>query len=313
MKSSAVGALLGLIGGIGLAVVVSGLPPLRRPQLIDRLSPYLRDTAAPSRLLSEIDLHTPFPTLERIVWPVARRAAIRLERWLGATSSVRRRLIAAGREPSVEQFRVEQVIWGAAGLLAAVVVSVALIASGRAASPLALAGFCLAGAIGGVIARDAALSRAIGHRDALLLAEFPTIAELLALAVSAGEGPIGSLERATSSSRGELARELRRVLDDTRTGVPLTDALGRLSERTALPPIARFVDGMIIAIERGTPLADVLRAQAADARASAKRALLESGGRREIAMLLPVVFLILPVTVVFALFPGFYGFTFTTP
>jgi tight adherence protein C len=313
MNASAVGALLGLIGGIGLAILVSGLPPLRRPRLIDRLSPYLRDAAAPSRLLSETDGRTPFPTLERIVWPVARRAAVRLERWLGATSSVRRRLIAAGRETSVEQFRVEQVIWGAAGLLAAVAVSVGLMASGRVASPLVLAGFCPACAIGGVIARDAALSRAIRQREALLVAEFPTIAELLALAVSAGEGPIGSLERATNSSRGELARELRRVLDDTRTGVPLTDALGRMSERSALPPISRFVDGVIIAIERGTPLADVLRAQAADARASAKRALLESGGRREIAMLLPVVFLILPVTVVFALFPGFYGFTFTTP
>lgn len=313
MNASAVGALLGLIGGIGLAIVVSGLPTLRRPRLIDRLSPYLRDAAAPSRLLSDTDVHTPFPTLERIVWPMARRAAVRLERWLGRTSSVRRRLMAAGGEPSVEQFRVEQVIWGAAGLLMAVAASVALIASGRVASPLALAGFCLVCAIGGVVARDAALSRAIGQREALLLAEFPTIAELLALAVSAGEGPIGSLERATNSSGGELARELRRVLDDTRAGVPLTDALGRMSDRTVLPPISRFVDGVIIAIERGTPLADVLRAQAADARAAAKRALLESGGRREIAMLLPVVFLILPVTVVFALFPGFYGFTFTTP
>ncbi|HKA68602.1 MAG TPA: type II secretion system F family protein [Actinomycetes bacterium] len=313
MSASAVGALVGLIGGLGLAVAVSGLPPLRRPRLIDRLSPYLRDAAAPSRLLSETDVRTPFPTLERIVWPVARRAAIRLERWLGAAGSVRRRLVAAGREPSVEQFRVEQVIWGAAGLLAAVAGSVMLIASGRVASPAALAGFCLVCAIGGAFARDAALSRAVRQREALLLAEFPTIAELLALAVSAGEGPIGSLERVTKSSRGELARELRRVLDDTRAGLPLTDALGRLSERTALPPISRFVDGVIIAIERGTPLADVLRAQAADARATAKRALLESGGRREIAMLLPVVFLIMPVTVVFALFPGFYGFTFTSP
>jgi len=313
MNAVAVGAMLGLIGGVGLAVAISGLPPLRRPRLIDRLSPYLRDAAAPSRLLSETDVRTPFPTLERIAWPLARRAATRLERWLGAPGSVRRRLIAAGREPSVEQFRVEQVIWGAAGLLAGVFVSVTLIASGRIASPVALAGFCLACSIGGVIARDVALSRTIRHREAVLLAEFPTVAELLALAVSAGEGPIGSLERATSSSRGELARELRRVLDDTRAGVPLTEALGRMSERTALPPISRFVDGVIIAIERGTPLADVLRAQAADARATAKRTLLESGGRREIAMLLPVVFLILPVTVVFALFPGFYGFTFTTP
>ena len=34
---------------------------------------------------------------------------------------------------------------------------------------------------------------------------------------------------------------------------------------------------------------------------------LESAGKREIAMMVPVVFLVLPVTVVFALFPGFYG------
>jgi len=31
---------------------------------------------------------------------------------------------------------------------------------------------------------------------------------------------------------------------------------------------------------------------------------MEDGGRREIAMLFPVVFLILPVTVLFALYPG---------
>lgn len=313
MSAAAYGAMVGLIGGAGLALAVSRLPPLRRPKLMDRLSPYLRDTAAPSRLLADAEARTPFPTLERVLWPVAQHAAVRLERWLGAAGPVRRRLLAAGREPAVEQFRVEQVIWGGVALVAAVAASVALLATGRAASPATLAGFCLTAAAAGVLARDAALSRSARRREAQLLAEFPTVAELLALAVSAGEGPIGSLERVTGSSRGELARELRRVLDDTRSGLPLTEAFARLSERTSLPPISRFIDGVIIAIERGTPLADVLRAQAADARAAAKRVLLESGGRREIAMLLPVVFLILPITMVFALFPGFYGFTFTTP
>ena len=61
---------------------------------------------------------------------------------------------------------------------------------------------------------------------------------------------------------------------------------------------------MAIAVERGTPLADVLRAQAVDVREAGKRALLEAGGRKEIAMMVPVVFLVLPVTVLFALFPG---------
>ena len=71
-----------------------------------------------------------------------------------------------------------------------------------------------------------------------------------------------------------------------------------------MPALSRFVAGVLVAVERGTPLAEVLRAQAADVREAGKRALLESGGRREIAMLLPVVFGILPTTVVFALYPG---------
>ena len=59
-----------------------------------------------------------------------------------------------------------------------------------------------------------------------------------------------------------------------------------------------------MAIQRGTPLGEVLRAQAADARESARQSLIEEGGRREITMMVPVVFLVLPVTVLFAVFPG---------
>jgi tight adherence protein C len=66
------------------------------------------------------------------------------------------------------------------------------------------------------------------------------------------------------------------------------------------------------AVERGTPLAEVLRAQAVDVREAGKRLLLESAGRREIGMMVPVVFFVLPVTIVFALFPGFYGLSLTT-
>ena len=47
-------------------------------------------------------------------------------------------------------------------------------------------------------------------------------------------------------------------------------------------------------------------------RESARRELMEAGGRKEVAMMLPVVFLILPVTVVFAFFPGFVGLQLTS-
>ena len=146
-----------------------------------------------------------------------------------------------------------------------------------------------------------------------MLAEFPTIAELLALSVAAGEGAVGALERVTKLSRGELSRELGRALADARAGASLVNALEGMAARTSLPALARFVDGMAIAVERGTPLADVLRAQAMDVREQGRRALLEAGGRKEIAMLVPVVFLVLPVTVVFALFPGFYNLSLSVP
>jgi tight adherence protein C len=194
-----------------------------------------------------------------------------------------------------------------------VLLSVVLLVQGVARSPVAMLVFCVAAGVVGVLARDRALSRQVREREARILAEFPTIADLLALSVSAGEGPVGALERVARTSSGELARELNRALVEARTGATLMQALEGIADRTSLTPLARFVDGMSVAIERGTPLADVLRAQAADVREAGKRALLEAGSKREIAMMVPVVFMVMPVTILFALFPGFITLSQTVP
>ena len=60
----------------------------------------------------------------------------------------------------------------------------------------------------------------------------------------------------------------------------------------------------MIALERGTPLAEVLRAQAQDVREAGRRRLIEAGARKEVSMMVPVVFLVLPVTVLFVVYPG---------
>ena len=88
-------------------------------------------------------------------------------------------------------------------------------------------------------------------------------------------------------------------------------ALHGLADRTGLISLTRFVDGIVIAVERGTPLADVLRALAQDVREEGRRLVMESGGKKEILMMVPVVFLVLPVTVLFAVFPGFSFLSFT--
>lgn len=313
MTPAATGAALGLLGASGVLLAVTASPPMRRPRLVDRLAPYLRDTPRPSRLLDQRGSVTPFPTLERLVGPGLRDLARRVDRWVGGAQSVRRRLDQADRATSVEQFRIEQVLWGAAGLLVGLLLTALSVVRGAGLHPLVALLVCAGLTVTGVLGRDRALTAEVTRRERRMLAEFPTIAELLALAVAAGEGAVGALDRVTRSSRGELSRELGRALADARAGASFVAALEGMAARTSLPALARFVDGLAIAVERGTPLADVLRAQAVDVREQGRRALLEAAGRKEIAMLVPVVFLVLPVTVVFALFPGFANLSLAVP
>ncbi|GAC1329161.1 MAG: hypothetical protein NVSMB13_16630 [Mycobacteriales bacterium] len=288
VSALAMGLLLGMVAATGLLLIVLNAPMLRRARLDDRLAPYLRDAPRPSRLLSLPPTVTPFATLERLLRPVLGDAARMLERYFGGSASIRRRLAQLGRGDTVEQFRTEQVIWGALGLLAGVAVQVVALATRSGPNPLALVVLCAIAAVGGVLGRDYWLSAQVRRREESMLAEFPTVAELLALAVAAGEGPVGALERVCRLSSGELPRELGLALAEARSGATLVQALEGICQRTSLDALARFVDGVSVAIERGTPLAEVLRAQAVDVREAGKRALLESGGKREIAIVVPV-------------------------
>ena len=126
----------------------------------------------------------------------------------------------------------------------------------------------------------------------------------LFLSLSAGEGILDSIRRVSRTSSGELSREFAGVVAEVHTGVPIASALQTLSRSIQLPEVTRFVDQVTGALDRGSPLAEVLRAQAQDSRDQTKRTLLELAGKKEVAMLVPLVFLILPMTVLFAVFPG---------
>ncbi|WP_239332829.1 type II secretion system F family protein [Frankia sp. CiP3] len=311
MSPVATGALIGLLAGIGLAIVVLRSPVVRRIRLADRIDPYLRDTPAQSRLLA--DRARPAASrsgLEELLRPFIADAAHRLDRFLGGRAALQRRLTQAGGRTSVEDFRVQQVVCSAAGALFGAFLLLLRALLGFGPPPIVSVALVVAGVAGGVVARDWWLTRAIREREERILIEFPTVAELLALAVTAGESPIGALERVSRLSHGELGRELRLALADARAGATLVQALEGMATRTTVASLSRFVDGMAVAIERGTPLAEVLRAQAVDVREAGKRQLLEAGGRKEIAMMVPVVFFVLPTTVIFAFYPAVVSLTF---
>ncbi len=308
MTVPAWGALLGAGIGLGLLLVVSRVLLLRRPQLALRVLPYVRDLPQAAGVLPP--RHT--GAFRAFVTPTLGSAADTLSRVLGGNASIRRRLERADLPLTVQDFRIEQVLWGlgAFGAAAAASLMVAVRAPDRTVPLLVL---CAVAFVTGVLLRENRLSAQVAERERRILVEFPTVAELLALAVGAGEGPVAALERVVSRSRGELSGELAVVLADIRTGSPVTTALDALARRSGLPVVSRFAEGMAVAIERGTPLSGVLHAQATDVREAGRRALIESGARKEIAMMVPVVFLVLPVTVIFAFWPGVVGLNLVTP
>jgi tight adherence protein C len=307
------GGLIGLALGVGLWMAGHSLLRSRRPALSDRVAPYLFDLPEASRLPTQPQsTSVPAAVGWAIFGPSVRRIARGVEKVLGGTSSVRRRLDRLGSPLSAEQFRVEQVQWGLAA--SAAVAGFGLLWSLRSpVAPIPLLFLCGVAFLLGVLGRDWELSRALGKREERMLTEFPTVADLMALSVAAGEGPVAALERVVTSSRGELSAELGRVLGDVRTGTPISLAMDRLAARTGVPIIARFAEGLAVALDRGTPLVDVLHAQAADVREAQRRTLIETGARKEVLMMVPVVFLILPVTIVFAFYPGWVGLNLTTP
>lgn len=296
-------AAAGLALGLGLWTLVALIPHVGARRLADRVAPHVLDVSAEARALRSRRLSEPGSVFAEVLSPLVHRAQTLLARALGGDESVARRLRQAGDPATVSAFRSRQLLWAGAGAMAGVLV-VVVAARSVALQPAVsvLIGVLLAAA--GLILPEQLLARKAKLRMSRIAAELPTVLEFLSLALSAGENVRDAIRRVAQIGTGELAREVGDVVSDVELGIPLSDALTEMSAALELAPLSRAVEQLTVALDRGSPLVDVLRAQAQDSRDDAKRTLLEAAGRKEVAMLVPLVFLILPVTIVFALFPA---------
>ncbi|CAB4746656.1 unannotated protein [freshwater metagenome] len=135
--------------------------------------------------------------------------------------------------------------------------------------------------------------------------EFPSIIELFAVLVSAGESPTIAMQRVTQKATGQMAKKFSGALSELQNGSNLTQALETLGSQVDSAAIRRFCDTLILAMERGTSLSDVLTRQVEELRAAHHASLLTAAGKAEIALMIPVIFLILPISVLFALWPSY--------
>jgi len=294
---------VGVTLGVGLWTLAGLVPRVGAARLASRVAPYVADVSPEAREFLDRRSAEPLPFVGGLLAPAGRRLRATLVAVFGGDDSVERRLRQAGWVLTVEALRGRQLLAGAAGAGAGILLAVA-VARSSAVPPVLLGAIVALGTAVGVLLPDQVLSRAARARRSRIAAELPTVLELLTLSLSAGEAVLDALRRVARAGNGDLAREIGVVVAQVNAGVPLAVALQRCADEIALPALSRTVDQLVGALDRGTPLVDVLRAQTQDSRDDAKRALLEAAGKKEIAMLVPLVLLILPVTVAFAIFPG---------
>lgn len=134
--------------------------------------------------------------------------------------------------------------------------------------------------------------------------EMPEILDFLWAATSAGMSLLRAIESLVDRSSGVLSSEFSRFLKTLNLGGNFFSELEALAKRLPVRQVQELTHKIELAIERGSPLAQMLGEQAASARAELQNALMQKSGRNETRMLIPLVFLILPVTVLFAIYPS---------
>lgn len=213
-------------------------------------------------------------------------------------------LLASSNKQTVAEFRVKQVVtmlWVQSGIIAwhiAHYLSTAHSAILLTATLLVMS-TPLSGAVQLALMKDR-----VRRRSRIIDAELAGMLDLLAFSVSAGEPIVGAIGRVGRVCDGLVARLFRQVSGQLAEGKSINQCLSEVARSTSSKSFARAIRAIQNAIERGTPLATVLRAQAQDARASLTASHMKEAGKREAAMMIPVVFLILPMIVFITLYPG---------
>ncbi|WP_282851414.1 type II secretion system F family protein [Gulosibacter sediminis] len=301
----ALALLFGTVLGLGLWSVVATLPQLRRPRLIDRVAPHLVDIAPAAREHALRRVIDPLPILGQLLSPLIAWLRRILGEVIGGNDLVAMRLRQAGQTTSVERFRTQQAVWALVGIVLGLVFALASLRS-AANQALVIIVMPLLGGVIAVAVRELLLRHAASARIRRIASEYPTVLEFMSLSLAAGEGIFDSLVRVSALGNSELGREFAGVVRRVRAGAALGPSLRELGRDLGHVPLARTCDHLLTAMERGAPLVEVLQAQASDARDLGKRELLEVAGRNELRMMVPLVMLILPVTVLFALYPSFF-------
>ena len=137
--------------------------------------------------------------------------------------------------------------------------------------------------------------------------EFPLVVELFAILIGGGMSPSSALSHISERGSGEFIKLLSPIISKMKNGINLAQALDILNKEVDSRIIRRFCDSLAISVERGSPLIDVVGRQVEEVRQAQRLLISERASKAEIQLMIPVVFLILPISILFALWPSYFA------
>jgi tight adherence protein C len=144
-------------------------------------------------------------------------------------------------------------------------------------------------------------------RTAQMQRALPDAIDLLVISVEAGLAFDSAMAQVARNTKGPLANEFARVLQEMQIGLGRSNALRALAERTTLPDLRSFASAMVQADSFGIPIGQVLRVQSQEIRVKRRQRAEELAQKVPVKILMPLMGCIMPVLFIVVIGPAAIG------
>ena len=277
----------------GSTLLLSERRWFRRRPLVDRLAPYVPGGAAARRTGTVMSAGS----FGQVVAPLAGAIGERVARAFGVTEALSLRLERVHSPLDVTAFRVRQLAWGVAGLVAAALIALALGVSG----PVALLFVVGGGLLALLVVEQRLASRSASWQRRIFL-ELPVVSEQLGMLLGAGYSLGAALSRLAARGKGACGRDLVRVTGRIRQGLTEVEALREWAAVADVDALDRLVSVLALNRQAGD-LGRLISEEARSIRRDVHRRLVETIERRAQQVWIPVTVAALVPGVLFLAVP----------
>ncbi|MFW2380600.1 MAG: type II secretion system F family protein [Acidimicrobiales bacterium] len=290
----------------GFASLVSRSLVTPRRLLAGRVRPYA--ALSRSRLgtgyadvsVATLTRHDDRTAIGRVFGPLLVQWAEQLGSLIDAADhdTLRRRLRNAGfADTDPAQYRMRQLAHTVGGIALGATIGISL-----RSVPLAMLFMTCLGIFGATYQRSR-LTAATEKRAQRMRSEVYTVAQLLAVRLRTGSGPVDAVRSVCQLARGPVVAELSEALSWISSGTASQRAYDKLAESTDEPAAARLYRLLAASSNSGGDIAGSLLSVAEDLRIERKQDLARAAVKRRTAMLLPLLLFITPVMILFVAVP----------